>query len=212
MSAAPADSSKETTASASATPATAATATPAKQAAGGSNGDKAAGEKTGDGKDEEGKEKEKEPAAPKPPHPLDGLSQAELRKKLEASKKELRGYLERKKKVDQDLTGLEASIYAFEGSYLSDALLPASSTSSTGAAQFGNIIKGYDSYLKAPAAGSDRKRGRGNDEPRAGDRMFSMSSATYQKAVEMRTAEQGAESASEEESTSSANRRKRNRH
>jgi hypothetical protein len=103
MSAAPADSSKEATASASATPATAA-ASPAKQAPpAGSNGDKAAGEKAGESKDQEGKEKEKEAAVPKPPHPLDGLSQAELRKKLEASKKDLRGYLERKKKVDQDL-------------------------------------------------------------------------------------------------------------
>lgn len=140
------------------------------------NGDKAT---ASDGKAGEGKDKDKEavPAAPKPPHPLDGLSQAELRKKLEASKKDLRAYLDKKKKVDSDLvsphvlsytpcyghcrptaslnaavlTGsrfasqasLEGSIYAFEGSYLSDALLPAT-TSATGAAQFGNIIKGCE--------------------------------------------------------------------
>lgn len=106
MSATPADSSKEATASASATPAAAAAASPAKPAPAGSNGDKAAGEKAGEGKAEEGKDKEKEAAAPKPPHPLDGLSQAELRKKLEASKKDLRGYLEKKKKVDQDLVSV----------------------------------------------------------------------------------------------------------
>lgn len=52
-------------------------------------------------------------------------------------------------------TGLEASIYAFEGSYLSDALLPASSTSSTGAAQFGNIIKGCE-FAFGPSLTSQR--------------------------------------------------------
>lgn len=107
MSATPADSSKEATASASATPAAAA-ASPAKAApASGSNGDAVPGEKAGESKEEGSKGKEKALAAPKPPHPLDGLSQAELRKKLEASKKDLRGYLERKKKVDQDLVSAE---------------------------------------------------------------------------------------------------------
>lgn len=76
--------------------------------------------------------------------------------------------------------GIEASIYAFEGSYLSDALLPPNSSSS---AQFGNIIKGYDAYLKAPTAGSagamERKRGRPGEEVRDSDRMFSRSSLTY---------------------------------
>lgn len=102
---------------------------------------------------------------------------------------------------------LESSIYAFEGSYLSDQLLGPSSTgpSQTNSSQFGNIIKGepnpwlhnqqvrniadrvmyeragYDAYLKAPPQGADRKRGRGGDETKDSDRMFSRSSATYQK-------------------------------
>lgn len=81
---------------------------------------------------------------------------------------------------------METSIYAFEGSYLSDSLFPPSATSnaaSTAAAQFGNIIRGYDSYLKAPSAGSgDRnKRGRGPEGVNERERMFSASSATYTK-------------------------------
>lgn len=38
-----------------------------------------------------------------PANPLDGLAPADLRKKLDASKKELRAYLEKKKKIDKDL-------------------------------------------------------------------------------------------------------------
>lgn len=41
---------------------------------------------------------------------------------------------------------LEASIHAFEGSYLSDALLPATTAVGNTNAQFGNIIKGCSSF------------------------------------------------------------------
>ncbi|KAM0786833.1 hypothetical protein ACM66B_002261 [Microbotryomycetes sp. NB124-2] len=139
-------------------------------------------------------------------NPLDSLSPAEVRKKLEASRKELRTYLERKKKVDQELATLEASIYAFEGSYLADQLFPAQA--SNGPANFGNIIKGYDSYVKAASSNADRKRGRGTDEPRSSDRMFSMSSSTYQKVVDVRPTEALADS-SDDETSSSAGRKKR---
>jgi hypothetical protein len=51
--------------------------------------------KNGDSKDTNG--------ADKAPNPLDGLSSADLRKKLDTSKKELRGYLEKKKRIDREL-------------------------------------------------------------------------------------------------------------
>ncbi|GAA5962892.1 hypothetical protein JCM3765_005907 [Sporobolomyces pararoseus] len=177
-------------------------------------------------------------STPKPPSPLDGLSPADLRKKLEENRNLLRTQLEKKRKLDRDLAVLETSIYAFEGSYLSDSLFPPSATSnaaSTAAAQFGNIIRGYDSYLKAPSAGSgDRnKRGRGPEGVNERERMFSASSATYTKSVELRQAELAAAGlvmgtghggltnqtnsfagidSSEEDSITSNNRRKRNRH
>ena len=75
---------------------------------------------------------------------------------------------------------MESSIYAFEGSYLSDTLLPINASAANNASsQFGNIIRGYDSYLKAPATGSDRKRGRHVEEARESERIFSKSSSTY---------------------------------
>ncbi|GAA5831956.1 hypothetical protein JCM11251_002762 [Rhodosporidiobolus azoricus] len=154
------------------------------------------------------------------PHPLDGLSPTDLRNKLEQSRKDLRSYLERKRRIDRDLATLEASIYAFEGSYLSDNLLPASASAnaaSTAAAQFGNIIRGYDSYLKAPAGGGgDRKRGVGGGRIGEGvqekERMFSSSSSTYQRSIELRNAELAVSVVSEsEDDIASQNRRKRSR-
>lgn len=40
------------------------------------------------------------------PSPLDGLSPGELRQKLEQTRKELRGYLDKKRKIDQELVSL----------------------------------------------------------------------------------------------------------
>ncbi|GAA6010425.1 hypothetical protein JCM10207_001298 [Rhodosporidiobolus poonsookiae] len=154
-------------------------------------------------------------STPAAPHPLDGLSPMDLRNKLDASRKALGGYLQSKRRIDRELATLEASIYAFEGSYLSDNLLPASSganAASTAAAQFGNIIRGYDSYLKAPAGGGgDRKRGRPGEVASEKERMFSASSATYQRSVELRTAEIAASVMSESEEDTSSNGRKRRR-
>ncbi|GAA5942137.1 Eaf6p [Sporobolomyces koalae] len=178
------------------------------------------------------------PASEPAPSPLDALSPAELKQRLETHRIDLRAQLEKKRKLDRDLAVLESSIYAFEGSYLSDSLFPPSATSnaaSTAAAQFGNIIRGYDSYLKAPSSSSsDRnKRTRGPEGLNERERMFSASSATYTKSVELRQAELAAaglvmgtghggtatnssfaalDSASEEDSITSSNRRKRNRH
>ncbi|GJN93112.1 hypothetical protein Rhopal_006157-T1 [Rhodotorula paludigena] len=157
---------------------------------------------------------EQAPPPPQQQHPLDGLSPTDLRNKLDAARKDLRGHLERKRRIDRDLATLEQSIYAFEGSYLSDALFPASSnTTSSATSQFGNIIRGYDSYLKAPSAsGGDRKRGgRVGEGALDKERMFSASSATYQRSVELRQAEAAASVEPESDDDSSRNR-KRNRH
>lgn len=131
------------------------------------------------------------PAAPAPSaeDPLEGLSPTDLRIKLDHARKQLRAHLDKKRKLDRDLALLEQSIYAFEGSYLSDALFqpPASNNPQTPAssgtgAQFGNIIRGYDSYLKAPSASAqDRKRLRPGDPPSDKERMFSASSATFHR-------------------------------
>ena len=42
-------------------------------------------------------------AVPAPTNPLDALSQAELRKQLDGARKDLRGQLEKKKRIDRDL-------------------------------------------------------------------------------------------------------------
>lgn len=42
-------------------------------------------------------------STPKPPSPLDGLSPADLRKKLEENRNLLRTQLEKKRKLDRDL-------------------------------------------------------------------------------------------------------------
>ncbi|GAA6049951.1 hypothetical protein JCM3770_007065 [Rhodotorula araucariae] len=157
------------------------------------------------------------PPAGSTPHPLDALSPTDLRIKLEHARKNLRAQLDKKRKIDRDLATLEQSIYNFEGSYLSDALFPAStnganSSASASAAQFGNIIRGYDSYLKAPAGGgSDRRKvARPGEAPNDKERMFSASSATYQRSIELRAAETAA--SVEPESDDDAGARKKRKH
>lgn len=72
---------------------------------------------------------------------------------------------------------LETNLFHFETSYLTD------SSSLT----FGNIVKGYEAYVKAPPSTnvSDRRKktgaGAGGNEISEGERVFSKSSGTYQK-------------------------------
>ncbi|KAI9360534.1 histone acetyltransferase subunit NuA4-domain-containing protein [Pilaira anomala] len=87
-----------------------------------------------------------------------------IRQKYEESKSELQSLLSRKKQVDQNLVNLEHSIYLFEGSYLEDTQ------------QNGNIIRGFDGYLSSRL---DRKKPKFTEL----DRLFSLSSSTYQKAL-----------------------------
>ncbi|ORX61545.1 NuA4-domain-containing protein [Hesseltinella vesiculosa] len=87
------------------------------------------------------------------------------RQKYEEAKAELQGLLNRKRQVDASLViNLEHSIYLFEGSYLED-------TQSNG-----NIIRGFDGYLSNRP---DKRKQKFNEL----DRLFSLSSSTYQKAL-----------------------------
>ncbi|KAK3805664.1 MAG: histone acetyltransferase subunit NuA4-domain-containing protein [Linnemannia elongata] len=83
------------------------------------------------------------------------------------AKNELNELMTRKKLVDRNLAGLENSIYAFEGSYLEDTQ------------HGGNIIRGFDGYINTKA---DKSRVKYSES----DRLFSMSSTTFTKALQIK--------------------------
>ncbi|KAG0214131.1 Chromatin modification- protein meaf6 [Mortierella sp. GBA30] len=83
------------------------------------------------------------------------------------AKNELNELMARKKLVDRNLAGLENSIYAFEGSYLEDTQ------------HGGNIIRGFDGYINTKA---DKSRVKYSES----DRLFSMSSTTFTKALQIK--------------------------
>lgn len=81
----------------------------------------------------------------------------------------LRGTLDKKRKLDEQLASLEDQIFKLEGTYLEE-------TSNSG-----NIVRGFDGWVKGVTvggrAGDDRRRGRVRDE----DRVFSHSSVGWMK-------------------------------
>ncbi|KAI9094107.1 histone acetyltransferase subunit NuA4-domain-containing protein [Phlyctochytrium arcticum] len=85
---------------------------------------------------------------------------------LQEAERELSELLGRKKAVDKQLMDLERKIYLLEGTYLEDT------------SQYGNIIKGFEGYLHTS---STKKKQKLSEE----DRLFSRSSVTYPKALEM---------------------------
>ncbi|KAI8883656.1 NuA4-domain-containing protein [Backusella circina FSU 941] len=89
------------------------------------------------------------------------------RQKYEEAKHDLQALLARKKQVDNNLINLEHAIYLFEGSYLEDTQ------------QNGNIIRGFDGYLTNRP---DRRKPKFTEL----DRLFSLSSSTYQKALALK--------------------------
>jgi chromatin modification-related protein EAF6 len=118
--------------------------------------------------------------------PLPG-SLEEAQQRYETAKKALKSGISKKRQIDRTLTDLESQIFLFEGSYLTNT-----------AASGGNIVKGFDSYLKTNAitgGGSSNRYASintsmlGNQDVPIEDRMFSLSSATYKRSLEMKANE-----------------------
>jgi chromatin modification-related protein EAF6 len=88
----------------------------------------------------------------------------------------LRGTLDKKRKLDEQLATLEDQIFKLEGAYLEE-------TSNSG-----NIVRGFDGWVKGVSVGGrgadDRRRGRVRDE----DRVFSHSSVGWMKVSAVRFA------------------------
>ncbi|KAK3669834.1 hypothetical protein LTR78_010292 [Recurvomyces mirabilis] len=88
----------------------------------------------------------------------------------ESLRTSLRQTLEKKRKLDEQLAALEDNIFKTEGNYLEET------------ANSGNIIRGFDGWVKGVQVGGrggdDRRRGRVRDE----DRMFSRSSVSWMRA------------------------------
>ncbi|CAD6897405.1 unnamed protein product [Tilletia controversa] len=127
-----------------------------------------------------------------------------------ALKSSLKSGLAKKRQIDRTLTDIESQLWLFEGSYLA-------ATASAG----GNVVKGFDSYLKSStgggATGSSRTGGGmgaalGGGAGGSGavadvpmeDRMFSLSSATYMRSLELMNSEGGLDKASSGGLTGSA--------
>jgi len=92
-------------------------------------------------------------------------SSAQAREAYAKTKQDLIEALARKRALDKRLMQCEVQIYNSEASYLSD-------TAGTGG---GNIIQGFEAYLKNQNV--NKRRAEISD----GDRMFSNSSSTYAK-------------------------------
>ncbi|TFK74851.1 NuA4-domain-containing protein [Pluteus cervinus] len=94
---------------------------------------------------------------------------AEDKARYEALKKELLTALPKKRQLDKQLAQIEVQIYNLEAAYLTE----------TAAHSGGNIIQGFDGYLKNQTGG--RRRYEVSDN----DRIFSNSSSTTQKSLEL---------------------------
>ncbi|KAG9126540.1 hypothetical protein FRC07_003081 [Ceratobasidium sp. 392] len=94
-------------------------------------------------------------------------TEAEGKAAYEAARKDLTNALTKRKDIDKQLASLEAQIFNFESTYLTE-------TTNSG----GNIIQGFENYLKHPNS-ANRKKFEVTDS----DRLFSNSSATYNKSL-----------------------------
>lgn len=87
------------------------------------------------------------------------------RARLEKLRRDLAQHIPKKRAVDRQLAQIEAQLYGLEGSYITE----------TAQHNGGNLIHGFDNYLKGPPA--NKRRADVNDQ----DRLFSNSSMTWQK-------------------------------
>ncbi|KAL1744444.1 histone acetyltransferase subunit NuA4-domain-containing protein [Schizophyllum fasciatum] len=96
------------------------------------------------------------------------------RERYEFLKKQIAQSIANKRNLDAQLARIETKIHAMEGAYLGDSHMG------------GNIVQGFDGYLKAQpgGAGGGAGRARRHDVTDA-DRIFSTSSMTWQKSLEM---------------------------
>ncbi|GJJ15552.1 hypothetical protein Clacol_009830 [Clathrus columnatus] len=97
---------------------------------------------------------------------------AQIREAYSKTKQELIEALAKKRDLDRQLIQCEVQLYEVEAQYLAET--------SSGSGGGGNIIQGFDGYLKN--TGPNKRRNEIND----GDRMFSNSSSTYAKSLELR--------------------------
>ncbi|CAL1712869.1 unnamed protein product [Somion occarium] len=102
------------------------------------------------------------PDVPAPP--------ADEKARYEAIKQELKSVLAKKRDIDKHLAHIEVKVYNLETTYLND----------TSAQTGGNIIHGFEGYLKNIA--SSRKKAEIKDET---DRIFSNSSVSHKKSLEL---------------------------
>ncbi|KAG6820703.1 hypothetical protein H0H93_012756 [Arthromyces matolae] len=94
---------------------------------------------------------------------------AEERALYDNLKNEIKKALTKKRQADKQLATNELHIYNLEATYLTE----------TAAHSGGNIIQGFDGYLKNQTTG--RRKNEINDQ----DRLFSKSSLTYQKSLDL---------------------------
>ncbi|KAK9463655.1 histone acetyltransferase subunit NuA4-domain-containing protein [Lipomyces oligophaga] len=86
----------------------------------------------------------------------------------EKLKKELRDMMNKKRILEKNLGILEEQLYKYEGAYLEDT-------------PNGNIIKGFDNYLKASSSSSQSSSLKRRATYTELDRLFSSSSVSYAK-------------------------------
>ncbi|CAG8616564.1 3373_t:CDS:1 [Paraglomus occultum] len=92
-------------------------------------------------------------------------------KRYEQLRRELDDLNHKKSDLDVQLARLEREIYNFEGDYLANTIHHG-----------GNLIRGFDNFLKN-ASNLDKKK---KLPVLASDRLFSMSSSTYEKALQIK--------------------------
>ncbi|KAG0142018.1 hypothetical protein CROQUDRAFT_50889 [Cronartium quercuum f. sp. fusiforme G11] len=159
--------------------------------------------------------RDQQPTEQLPPSKTTGLEpDPALKERLEAAKKDLSQTLLKKRKLDKELASLEAMLFAHETAYLTHPT----------ANSFGNIVKGYEAYVKAPPSvtigpnGSSLTDHHSTRRKRAttaasygipsqhseivgdAERVFSKSSGSYLRALESRNRDQESAITSEQES------------